>query len=572
MPLLKILRTASCGHPVNSTSRFPLPLALVFVVAGMAADVSASPSDEWSVVAKGRFAHDVLIQGWPQDDNPSSIKWEEKDIRLNDRGRDQVHLAVERSGAIELWRSASSGLELYAGVGSDGAIGPSRSGSEATHVFRSLFQQPIDMGGNGVLAFSGRAGPPAPTALDFATYGLWIAAPGGNVEIARSRNYVAGQSTTPLDPGVGNLRFSTSGNFVKKVWVLDDDQVLFAATIVDPDNSTSRLALVRHVRGIGNQICALSGNYLGQVVAFSDWQIQVNRSGQVYVASSSYGDGFWRICEGAGVPLVKENETGLLGPGLLSPTAYFPYPVLGLTRFAVSDARSIIFGGHVVDSSAGAWEGVGIFRNTPEGNQPLALTGVLGPLGSGLPEMPFKRIEVSLSPKTSGEHALFGGTVQTQAGEVDGLWRILPDDNVEAVALEGTTEAVLSPEPGKVWFDLYASQAGIYPNGDIVLKARAIPESHDAIWLLRRGAAPQRLLSIGDTIRVPTATGMANATVNHFLPANSFSYGDEAADAAMGSDGSLLLQVGVNEPGLGPVFLLRRVTDPTLIFFSGFEQ
>jgi len=566
-----------CRHAIDSAKARPsiirssLRAALLVVTAGLTAGVSANPATEWTVVAKGQYASDVLIPGWPQDEDPYHQNWEERDIRLSDTGQQRIHLSVLRNGAIELWRSAPSGLALYASVDSDAETGPSRTGSEAGHVFRSLFEQPVDMGGHGVIAFSGRAGPPAPTALDFATYGLWLATPDGNVEIARGRNYVTGQTANPLDPGTGNLRFSTSGNFVKKVWMLDDDLVLFAATIVNPDTATSRLALVRHLRGVGNQICAISGEYLGQVVPFSDWQVQVSRGGEIYVDSQNYGHGFWRICEGPGIPLVKENATGLLGPGLPSPTAYFPYPTVGLQQFAVSDTGSIIFGGRVSDSTAGAWTGSGIFRNTPTGNQPLALTNVLGPWGSGLPEMPFKSLSAYNSPKISGEYALFGATVQTQASEVEGLWRILPNGTVEAAALEGTAEDGLSPEPGKVWGTLTAHDAGIYSNGDIVLKASARPDAHDALWLLRPGAEPQRLLSIGDTIKIPTAAGMTDATVNSFMPANPFSRGDEAADAAMGSDGSLLLKVYVSQPRLGPVFVLRQLGVSEDIFMNGFE-
>ena len=82
------------------------------------------------------------------------------------------------------------------------------------------------------------------------------------------------------------------------------------------------------------------------------------------------------------------------------------------------------------------------------------------------------------------------------------------------VALLGLTGEPYEPETGRTWrsFDSVA----VLSNGDIVLDASSTPEQYARPVAAAAGLAPQRLLSIGQAINVPTPQGVVAAAVTGF--------------------------------------------------------
>jgi hypothetical protein len=107
-------------------------------------------------------------------------------------------------------------------------------------------------------------------------------------------------------------------------------------------------------------------------------------------------------------------------------------------------------------------------------------------------------------------------------------------------------------------------------SGDIVLDATTDPNSTRDLWLLRPGRPPQRLLSPGDPIRVPTASGLVTSTLSSYsLPNGGADSGGN--DGWRGADGSLLVSASVAT--YGRVHLTQRIElpDPSRMFANGFE-
>lgn len=535
----------------------------------LAATLPMAGRAEWQVVAKRNavFA-DVLLP----DLSPGPA-WEMDfaAIFLADATPGgEIHFHLERAGKVELWKSSAGKLSPYAALDTPAALGPGRAGAESGHVFRALYTSALDMGGDGATIFVGRAGPPAPNALSFASFGVWRAGPAGNVEIARARNYQAGQAASPLDPGLGDFRFVNAGSFVRNVWALPDGKVIFVANVLDgATGAPARGAVIRHTPGVGNEICAMHGSFLGQTLTLDAVFVDANQT--IYVRSGNFGNGFWRVCAGALLPLAVENQTGSLGPALPSPTAYFPYPLVGLGQFATSSSGGFYFTSEVRDSTPGAWQGKGLFQQRNGANLPLALTGVQGAYGSGLVGMPFADIDQSFSPQVAGEQVLFGGEVTTDVQNVRGLWRVGADRVPVAIALEGTTDPRYAPAPGKVWQQLSALFATIFPNGDVVVKAATVPGNGESLWLLREGAAPEEILRVGDLIDVPTPNGPMTVPIGNFLSfPGTRRPGIDTRDTWADAHGNLVVWVSTSE--FGNLLLRRRVSASDLIFADGFGE
>jgi len=459
-------------------------------------------------------------------------------VALGDRGGGTMGFQLAPSTGLYAdgnWLLRGSVLAPYAQVGATGALGPGRSGAESTHVFRGLYYG--DSIGEGPRAFGATANDPADSPDD-ASQGIWLWDGTRNVEVARlGRDDVLG-------PGLGSGVVYKSLHNVDSaddidVRSLPNRRVLFAGRI-GTDSTLGSDGLSVYTPGSGNTPCLLQGSTdpslspgLGaSTFAGISPSFAVSPLGEVYsyayLAANGTGlsDGIWQLCDGAPRAAVLSGVSDAYGPGL-GDTAVFGGDGNGLRSFlAPSLPGSFYFtSGGRMSTTSGAPTFLGLFHHdgAQHRNVPIMLDNSEGTYGPQIAGYVFHTAVVPYSVRAAGKYAALltdMSPVGNSSSFTGGLWRLSADGTIEPVAISGDT-AAYAPAAGRIWNGTYYRFA-VFDNGDIVTLAdtKNTANSTTAIswWRLSRGAAPVEILKVGDTVQVPTPSGVVGKVVTDIDP------------------------------------------------------
>ncbi|MGN6521423.1 MAG: hypothetical protein ACTHK2_18610 [Dokdonella sp.] len=504
---------------------------------------------------------------------PPGVDRSYSDVSIGSAGAGMVGMRVSSPSASSgYWARRNGVLSRYVQAGVTGPLGPGRGAGETQHVFLSYQGGWSEAGPDGQRVFAARAGDPALGDAQ-ASWGLWRWDGTKNVEIARVLTDGA------LGPGLGaGWRFQNSPEFAGARMV-GGGRALLVGTVTTPSTAT-RDVVVLHDPGTGNVPCALEDSTdptlaPGLVAGDSfpaDWNgslsvFAVSAEGAIYarLQTSNSRGGIWQLCDGAPRALVADDDTGALGPELGVETAYFS-SVYGPPKPA--DAGRVFFVATGRVAVGGASFG-GLFHHDANGNWPLALNGDTGAYSPHWLDATFTSVDES-TLTAAGEWAAFEATLHTGDGASPvGLFRVRPGEAPEPVAIIGA-DVPYAPEPNRIWSSLRAS--AVLANGDIVLEAYTNPDNEYALWLLKRGEAPRRVLRAGDVAWVPTAAGNVQAAITSFTPAGGAGVAqyDRGGDSWIGADGTILVSASVN--GYGSVLLMATPSNPIdLIFRNGYD-
>lgn len=490
-----------------------------------------------------------------------------QDVLLGDRGAEQIGFRVASPTAqVGYWAFQAGRFQRWAQFGSAGAGGPGRTGGESAHQFLSFGSDSGDAGSDGQRLLRARAGDPANTAG--ASFGIWRWNGQGNIEIAR------GGTDGPLGPGLGtDWVFRTNTASFADAQMLDQGRLLLVGTVVSPGAIESRL-VARHVPGQGNRPClrttaqepGLSPG-LSPGDSFANFTQGLDRfvstsTGQVFglLPITGGGEGLFAICDGAPAALAVTNRIGALGPDSGEANTLF----LGFSRLRPSPTQGLLFSADWRVS--GGSTRVGLFQHLNGRNLPIAYNDAGGQLG---PNWQNSTWTAFTALSVARDWLAYTANVRTsEGGSATGLWRQRVGQAPELVALLSLTATGYIPEFGRTWrsFDAFA----VLANGDIVLNATTNPDIVRDLWRLAPGQNPQRLLSSGQTLSVPTASGPASTSVTSFsLPGDGLP--ETGRDGWVGADGQLLVRV--NTSSFGSLLISRRldVPDPNQVFRNGFE-
>lgn len=535
------------------------PLSLCLLLALPPCSALAQNAD-WRVVA-GENGQ-VLAP-----DLPAGSFRDLQDVLLGDRGAEQVGFRVASPTAqVGYWAFRAGRFQRWAQFGSAGAGGPGRSGAESAHQFLSFGSDSGDAGSDGQRLLRARAGDPANTAG--ASFGIWRWNGQSNIEIAR------GGTDSALGPGLGtDWVFRTNTASFADARMLDQGRVLLVGTVVSPGAIESRL-VARHVPGQGNQPClrttaqepGLSPG-LSPGDSFTNFTQGLDRfangpSGEVFglLPISGGDEGLFALCAGAPAALAVTSSTGLLGPDTGEANTVF----LGFSRLRPSATQGLVFSADW--RVTGGSTRVGLFHHLDGRNLPIAYNDAAGQFG---PQWQNSTWTAFTALSVARDWLAYTANVRTsEGGSATGLWRQRIGEPAELVALLSLTAAGYTPEPGRTWrsFDAFA----VLANGDIVLNATSNPDVVRDLWRLAPGRNPERLLSVGQALSVPTASGPASTSVTSFsLPGDGLP--ETGRDGWVGADGQLLVRV--NTSSFGSLLISRRIElpDPNQVFDNGFE-
>lgn len=540
----------------------PRPTVCTLIAALAAASPAAAQTVNWQVVAGTSALLDV--PGLPAGSRSYS------DVVLADIGAGQVGIRMTAPTSSEgYWARRQGSWVRHTANGVVGAtLGPGRVGAEAGHVFLSVDAGGTDAGADGQRVFVARAGDPANTVG--ATRGIWRWNTSQNVEVARVL------TDGMLGPGLGaNTVFTNNSNFAT-VRMANAGRVLINADVTLASTGERRV-LALHVPGQGNVACmlrnstdpALSPGLAAGDVFDTSWtlsSIALTPTGRVFgrFGASNSRSGIWEVCNGAPRAVVADDVSSALGPEIGVATASFVDDSFGTPRPGVEgrfffSARYRLASGQ---SSAG-----GMFWHDGAANRPLAMNdgaGVYGPHWEGSTWTSFD----DASLMGAGEFAAFEANVRTpDATTVGGLWRVQAGGSPQPVAIIGASGAY-APEANRTWTSFLAK--ALLANGDILLHARTGPNAEVALWLLKPGAAPRRVLANGQVVGVPTTGGSAQDTVESFSIDTGSVLAGGGIDSWVGVDGGVLVQATLATHG--GVRLLAVPSNPVdLIFRSGFD-
>lgn len=516
---------------------------------------AAAQTTNWKVIAaeSGRVPLAPFATG---SDRAMSV------MRLADVGQNRWGLWVTAPSADGgLWMQTSSGLQRYMQLRQSGAAtGPGRTGTEQGHVFIDRYDGYEDSARDGGRVFLARAGDPNSAASQ--SNGIWRRTASGNVEVARS------QDAGVLGPGIPGWYFQGNTGFRGQLATIGGG-VMIDGVLVDT-SVTEHDAILKHVPGQGNVPCAVSGvpdmPYSPGLTAgdtFGRWYsgtpATVDSRGRVFARLGVSGSrvGLFELCNGAPRVLAADEATGDLGPGLDDAAGtfldFFNAPVFGApnTFHFVATARPT-GGGSSVN---------GVYRNDGARNRPLALSETTGTLSPHWGNSTFSVFSED-TLDAAGQYVVFSAIVNTNGNTVRGLWRAGTADGPQPLAIVGTI-GDYAPEQGLTWSSF--NRNTIFPNGDIVVDART-SDNVNALWLLRAGQRPQRILQIGQKVPLQTTSGVVQATIESYaLPSSS---NDRAAqylsgrDSWAAADGSVLVQVGLTN--YGKAWILSSPTDYVL--------
>jgi len=491
---------------------------------------------------------------------------------IGDVGKGYVGVRMTGPSTAEgYWAQRQGTWVQYVKNGVTGsAMGPGRTGAEAGHVFQSYVTDQGYAGSDGQRAYVARAGMPNDTVN--ATWGVWRWDTTKNVEIARALTDGA------LGPNLGaGWVFQNNSGFATPR-AMSGGQVLINADVTSP-TGLDRRYLSKAVPGQGIVPCALrystDPNLAPGIVAGDSfdtgWGMASNLSvsadtNRVYLMATTNQsrDGLWEVCNGAPRAIAVDNETGARGPEIGIATATFTdfypaYPGNGDNVYFFASYRPTSS-----DSSR-----TGFFWHDGATNRPLAMNDAANVYGPGWQDATWNSFSTG-TLTSAGEWTAFQASIRVPADGAtpSGLFRVKAGGTPELVALLGIAGAY-GPEANRTWDYFYGN--AVLANGDIVVDARTQPGSEYALWLLKRGAAPRRILKVGQSVSVPTSTGAQQAAVTSYdIDSGAFPY-SRGNDGWISADSSMLIRVGLN--GYSGTSLITSTPDNPIdkIFKNGFD-
>ena len=468
------------------------------------------------------------------------------DFAISDVGNGHVGVRMTSPDTAEGYWALRRGVwTQYVRNGIPGStVGPGRTGAEAGHVFQTYIVEQGYAGVDGQRAYAARAGAPGDTIN--ATWGVWRWDTGKNIEIARALTDGA------LGPNLGaGWIFQNSSDFATPR-AMNRGQVLLNTNVTSP-TGLDRRYLAKSVPGQGIGPCALrystDPNLAPGIVAGDSFDtgwgmsgnISVTPDNRVYLlAVTNQGrDGIWEVCNGAPHALVVDNEAGSRGPDIGIGTAVF-------TDFEVvhpADANQFYYFARYRPSPGDASR-TGLFWHDGATNRPLAMNDVANVYGPGWQNATWSSFGTG-SLTSAGEWTAFQATIHVPADGAtpDGLWRVKAGGTPELVALLDIPGSY-GPEAGRTWDTFYGN--AVLANGDIVIEARTQPGSEYALWLLKKDAAPRRILKVGQSVSVPTASGVQQAAVTSYSIASGAHPYSRGSDGWIASDSSLFVEANLN--------------------------
>jgi hypothetical protein len=529
------------------------------LAAALATPLALAQDVSWRVLAGDSAA--IVAPGLPGGSRSTN------DELLGDLGKGYIGLRMTSPNtAAGYWALRQGAWTQYTKTGVTGsALGPGRTGTEAGHVFLSVNSGGSGAGTDGQRVFSANAGDPAVTTS--ATWGIWRWDTARNIEIVRALTDGA------LGPNLGAGWVYQNRHDFASARALNGGQVLVNAYVTSP-SGLSRLYLARSVPGQAVTPCAMKdstdpnlapGLAAGDTfdTAWSFDNLSTTPSGRVYGALQTYQgrNGIWKLCEGAPQALVVNNETGARGPDIGIATATFA--TLG-TPHPGDDGALFYFATYRRTASESSR--TGLFWHDGVTNRPLAINDDAGVYGPGWAGATWQSFDTG-SLTSAGEWVAFQGTLRAaDGGTPSGLWRVRAGGTPEIVALRGLE--AYGPEPSRTWDAFYGN--AVLANGDILVQARTMPGSEYALWLLKANGARQRVLKIGQTVSVPTATGVVQGSVSSYtVPSGAAPY-SRGGDTWIGADGSLLIKANLTT--YGAALITATPSNPIdKIFASGFD-
>lgn len=492
------------------------------------------------------------------------------DELLGDLGKGYVGVRITSPDSAQgYWAMKQGSWTQYTKYGVTGAQGPGRTGTDATHVFLSINSGGSGAGADGQRVFIARAG--APDNTNTATWGLWRWDTTKNVEIARGAT-----DADPLGPHLGDdwVFQNDSSTSFQGARAMNGGQVLIDAFVTSPTNATRRY-LAKSVPGQPMLPCAMKdstdralapnltdGDTFDTSWGFSD--ITVTPDNRVYAEldASNSRVGIWELCSGAPRAVIVNNETGARGPDIGIGTAVFT----GFNPVHPGQPGSLYFFANFRPTPSDTSR-TGLFHHDGASSKPLAMNddaGVYGPNWRGTTWNSFDTSSLT----SAGEYTAFQAQVRSSdGGNPWGLWRVRAGGTPQLVAIRGINET--GPEAGRQWDTFYGN--AVLANGDIIAQARTQPDSEYALWLLKNdGSAPRRILKAGQSVSVPTASGVVQAAVSSYeVPGGAAPY-SRGGDSWIGADGSLLISVSLATYGSAMITALP--SNPIdAIFANGFD-
>jgi hypothetical protein len=493
------------------------------------------------------------------------------DELLGDLGKGYVSVRITSPDTAQgYWAMKQGSWTQYTKIGVSGATqGPGRTGGEAGHVFSSINSGGSGAGADGQRVFIGRAGVPNDTTTS--TWGVWRWDTTQNVEVARGN-----ASSGPLGPNIdADWAYLNQSDTFQGARAMNGGQVLVNAYVQSPTGA-SALYLAKSVPGEGMKPCALrnstdrrmapnlaDGDTFNSSWSFSN--LTLTPDNRVFGALSASGSraGIWELCSGSGpVALVVDGETGARGPDIGVATAVF-------TEFEPANPGnpgSLYFFARFRPTSSDLSR-LGLFWHDGTSSKPLAMNDTAGVYGPNWRGSTWSSFDTG-SLTSAGEYVAFQAQVATtDGGSPSGLWRVRAGGTPQLVAIRGLNET--GPEAGRQWDVFYGN--AVLANGDIIAEARTQPGNEYAVWLLKNdGSAPRRVLKVGQSVSVPTASGVVQAAVTSYeVPSGAAQY-SRGGDYWIGADGSLL--INANVATYGAVTITALPSNPIdKIFANGFD-
>lgn len=477
--------------------------------------------------------------------------------------------------AVGYWANTAGIWQQYAAENVADVRGPGRAGAEAKHQFLSLANSWGMAAADGQRLFAARASDPAQTL--FASYGLWRFDGARNVEFARA------STDGVLGPGLGiNWTFPNNSNFPEGR-MLAGGQAIFQNDVTSPGGATTRM-IAKHVPGLGNVPCmrvnateaalapgVTTGDSFLNFSSFAT-RLMVSPSGRAIArfTTSASIEALFELCNGAPRALAVTQETGNRGPQVGQPnavfTAFSTVPTLhgvdrdffyiATWRVAPNPNRESLFR-HINGQN------IGIAYNESSGFNGPNLQGV-GLQGSTWND--FSDSDLT----TTSDYSAFVASVNTpESTTLSGVWRVRAGQRPEPLALLNLTSGSYIPEAGRSWrsFDSLA----VFANGDVLLNASTNPNNVRDLWLLRSGQPPQRVLSNGTQVTVPTSQGNVQSTVSTIsIPDGGATHG-YGQNSWVTPDGVLLVRVSSSPSGTLLITNKAAVPDPNVLLQAGFE-
>lgn len=546
-------------------------IALLTAAAAAVPAVQAQPADPaWQVVLANSAAELVLPTLLP-----ASGPYELREVSLGDADGGLGFTRWTSSSEQALWAQRLGTLVPYAQLQVTGNLGPGRSGGEAGHAFRALWWRQ-DAGAGPHRVFGARAGDPTQP-VDAASFGVWTWNGQRNLEIARLAT--AGALAPGFGPGVEFTSFGNtgSGNY-PNARALPDGRTLLQA-----DVTGGWKTLTVHVPGTGNRGCLLEGStdpawspgteanaffHAGANGSLIQFPVAGSR-GEVLVAaawrvtgSGSNRFGVFRICDGPPAALALSGVSGAQGPGLADPGATFTE--FGSVR--VGDDGSAFFWGRGI-GAGGSF--IGGFHHAGGLNRPLWLNGTQGEFGPGYTTYSFDQGTAPIL-QAAGGVALLNTTIRPAAGttSVRGLWRIVPGQSPQPLAIVGDTGAY-APAPGRSWRRFAYTQ--VLDDGTALVLAEVGNPVALGVWRLAPGVAPEPVLAVGDLVRVPTPSGLQQRAVTAIRD-DFFDIPAPGIDGWASRQGELLVRANVDGvPGAAQVVLRGWPARGDRLFGYGFD-